>query len=128
MKNILLAPIFAAVEGAANVPEGFLEKLWYGLQIAVIGICIVFAVLAMIMGVLYLFEYFFYTLPKKQKSAPASNAPVSVAKPVPVAAPVAVAASADDDEVAAVIAAAVAAYYEQVAPTSKYRIKSFRRI
>ena len=125
MNNILLAPIFAAVEGAANVPEGVIEKLWYGIQVAVIGMSMVFAILAIIMGVLYLFEYFFYTLPKKQKEA--SAAPK--AAPVVTAAPAApVAASSDDDEVAAVIAAAIAAYYEQNAPTSKYRIKSFRRI
>ena len=128
MKNILLSVMFAAVEGAVEVPEGFVEKLLYGLQIAVIGICIVFAVLAMIMGVLYLFEYFFYTLPRKAKNAPSAPVSAPAVKSAPVAAPVAVPSSADDDEVAAVIAAAIAAYYEQTAPTSKYRIKSFRRI
>ena len=126
MNNILLSVMFAAVEGAANVPEGFLPKLGYGLTIALIGMGIVFAILAIIMGVLYLFEYFFYTLPNKAKKAPESPkaAPVVTTAPaVPVAA-----TSSDDDEVAAVIAAAIAAYYEQSAPTSKYRIKSFRRI
>lgn len=125
MKNILLAPMFAAVEGAANVPEGFLPKLGYGLQIAVIGILIVFAVLALIMGVLYVFELVFYKLPQKQKAAPAAPK----AEPVVSTAPAApVAAASDDEEIAVVIAAAVAAYYEQAAPTSKYKIKSFRRI
>ncbi len=126
MKNILLTPMFAAVEGAANVPEDFLGKLGYGLQIAVIGILIVFAVLALIMGVLYVFELVFYKLPNKQKSAPAAPKAAPVVSTAP-AAPVA-AASANDEEVVAVIAAAVAAYYEQTAPTSKYKIKSFRRI
>ena len=126
MNKILLAPMFAAVEGAANVPEGFIPKLGYGLQIAVIGILIVFAVLALIMGVLYLFELIFYKLPNKQKVASAAPKAAPVVTTVP-AAPVA-ATSADDDEIAAVIAAAIAAYYEQSAPTSKYRIKSFRRI
>ena len=120
--------MFAAIEGAANVPEGFLPKLGYGLQVAAIGICLVFAVLAVIMGVLYAFEYFFYTLPNKaknaQSAAPAPKAPA--AAPAPAAkAPVAAEA---DEEIAVVIAAAVAAYYEQAAPTSKYKIKSFRRI
>ncbi len=127
MNNILHAPIFAAIEGAANVPEGFLPKLWYGLQVAAIGIGIVFAVLAIIMGVLYLFEYFFYTLPNKKKNAPAAPK----AAPAKTTAPAVTLASAtaeNDDEIAVVIAAAVAAYYEQAAPTSKYRIKSFRRI
>ena len=126
MKNILLAPIFAAVEGAANVPEGALEKLWYGIQVAVIGMGMVFAILAIIMGVLYAFEYFFYTLPNKAKKAPeAPKAAPAVSAAPAVTLP---AVSAADDEVAVVIAAAVAAYYEQAAPTSKYRIKSFRRI
>ncbi len=126
MNNILLSLMFAAVEGAANVPEDFLGKLGYGLQIALIGIGIVFAVLALIMGVLYLFEYFFYTLPNKKKKAPeAPKAPAVSAAPA-VTLP---AVSADnDDEIAVVIAAAVAAYYDQAAPTSRYRIKSFRRI
>ncbi len=127
MKNILLSVMFAAVEGAADIPEGFVDKLLYGLLIAVIGLCIVFAVLAMIMGVLYLFEYFFYTLPNKKKNAPTAPVVAPAVSNVPVA-PVAVVSSSDDDEVAAVIAAAIAAYYEQTAPTSKYRIKSFRRI
>lgn len=127
MKNILLTPIFAAVEGAANVPEDILGKLGYGLQIAVIGILIVFAVLAIIMGVLYVFEYFFYTLPNKAKKAPEAPKAVPVRSEAPAATLPSVSAE-NDDEIAAVIAAAVAAYYEQAAPTSKYRIKSFRRI
>ena len=127
MNNILLAPIFAAVEGAANVPEGFIPKFGYGLQIALIGIGIVFAVLALIMGVLYAFEYFFYTLPNKAKKAPEAPKAAPVKTPAP-AVTLASATAENDDEIAVVIAAAVAAYYEQAAPTSKYRIKSFRRI
>ena len=127
MKNILLAPIFAAVEGAANVPEDILGKLGYGLQIAVIGILIVFAVLAIIMGVLYAFEYFFYTLPNKAKKAPEAPKAAPVKTPAPAVTLPSVSAD-NDEEIAVVIAAAVAAYYEQAAPTSKYRIKSFRRI
>lgn len=127
MKNILLAPMFAAVEGAANVPEGLFDKLVYGLQVAVIGMGIVFAILAIIMGVLYLFEYLFYTLPNKVKKAPEAPKAAPVATTAP-AAPVATASSENEEEIAAVIAAAVAAYYDQAAPTSKYRIKSFRRI
>ena len=127
MKNILLSVMFAAVEGAANVPEDVLGKLGYSLQIAVVGILIVFAVLALIMGVLYAFEYFFYTLPNKGKNTTAAPKAAPVAK-TPKAAPITAASAGNDDENAAVIAAAVAAYYDQVAPTSKYRIKSFRRI
>ncbi len=127
MKNILLTPIFAAVEGAANVPEDILGKLGYGLQIAVIGILIVFAVLAIIMGVLYAFEYFFYTLPNKAKKAPEAPKAAPVKTPAPAVTLPSVSAD-NDEEIAVVIAAAVAAYYEQAAPTSKYRIKSFRRI
>lgn len=127
MKNILLSVMFAAVEGSANVPEDVLGKLGYGLQVAVIGMAIVFAILAIIMGVLYLFEYFFYTLPNKVKKAPETPAAAPVASAAPAVTLPAVSAD-NDEEIAAVIAAAVAAYYDQAAPTSKYRIKSFRRI
>ncbi len=127
MKNILLSVMFAAVEGAANVPEGLLPKLGYGLQIAAVGILIVFSVLAIIMGVLYVFEYFFYTLPNKAKKAPEAPKAVPVRSEAPAATLPSVSAD-NDEEIAVVIAAAVAAYYEQAAPTSKYRIKSFRRI
>lgn len=125
MKNILLAPMLLAIEGADVVPEGILDRLFYGLQVAAIGIGIVFAILAIIMGVLYLFELLFYKLPAKKAGKPVEPKPAPA--PKAPAAPVA-AASADDDEVVAVISAAIAAYYEQNAPTSKYKIKSFRRI
>lgn len=127
MNNILHSFMFAAVEGAANIPEGVLPKLGYGLQIALIGMGIVFSVLALIMGVLYLFEYFFYTLPNKAKKAPEAPKAPAVNSAAPAVTLPSVSAESDD-EIAVVIAAAVAAYYDQAAPTSKYRIKSFRRI
>lgn len=120
MDNMLLSVLFAAVEGAADVPDGFVEKLLYGLQVAVIGIAMVFAILAIIMGVLYLFELVFYKIPNKKNAVDVPvNPGVQVSKDCFLS---------DDSEIAAVIAAAVASYYEQSAPSSKYKIKSFRRI
>ena len=127
MNNILLTHLFAAVEGAANVPEDVLGKLGYGLTIALIGIGIVFTILALIMGVLYLFEYFFYTLPNKSKNTQKTPKTKAVNSTAPAVTLTAVSAD-NEEEIAVVIAAAVAAYYDPAAPTSKYRIKSFRRI
>ena len=52
----------AVVNDIAAVPEGFFDKLMYGLNVSIIGIITVFAVLALIMGVLYLFRLYFYNL------------------------------------------------------------------
>ena len=125
MKNILLSVMFAAAEGMSNAPDSLWDRISYSFLVTVLGMVMIFSILAIIMGALYLLEYCFYTLPNKKKNT--SAAPVATPAVKTPVAPVAV-ASADDDEVAAVIAAAIAAYYEQTAPTSKYRIKSFRRI
>lgn len=110
------------------VPEGFFDKLMYGLNVSLIGIITVFAVLALIMGVLYLFRLYFYDLPNKKKAeeSQAKAAPAPAA--VKTVAPVASVTTEEDELVPVVIAAAVAAYMETNAPKSKYRIRSFKRI
>jgi len=117
----------SVVTDITAVPEGVYDKLMYGLNIAVIGLGTVFAVLIILMCVLYLFRLFFYTIPKRKK---AEAEPVKTVKTVPVPAAPAVlkTASADDELIPVVIAAAVAAYMENTAPHSKYRIRSFKRI
>ena len=88
----------------------------------------VFAVLAIIMGVLYLFRLCFYDIPNKKNSENAQPKAAPAPAVQKVAAPVANVTTEDDELVPVVIAAAVAAYMETNAPKSKYRIRSFKRI
>lgn len=121
-----ILPLTESVETAVNdisaVPEDVLGKLIYGLNNALIGLGTVFAVLLILMAVLYLFKFAFAkNSTKKQPS------PVDVKAP-PVTAPARSADTTEDELIPVAIAAAVAAYMENTAPHSKYRIRSFKRI
>lgn len=118
----------AVVNDMAAVPEGAFDKLMYGLNVSIIGIITVFAVLALIMGVLYLFRLYFYDLPNKKKAEESQPKAAPAPAAVKTSAPVTAVASEEDELVPVVIAAAVAAYMETNAPKSKYRIRSFKRI
>ena len=113
---------------AVEIPEDLSGKLGYGLGVAAIGLLIVFAVLALIMLIISLFRLVFGR-PRKKKLIPVSEseAPISVPAPAPVvtAAP---AAATNQEELIAVLAAAVAAYEGCDVASSRYRIRSFRRI
>lgn len=109
------------------VPEGTFDKLMYGLNISLIGMLTVFVVLALIMGVLYLFRLVFYTIPNRKKSEAESSSQQSNSQ-VPVSVVPANAVSSDDEMIPVVIAAAVAAYMDNNEPKSKYRIRSFKRL
>ena len=99
-----------------------------GLPTAVLGMVIVFAVLAILWGCLEVFKYVFYTLPeqrKKEAQGESDDAPATVSKSVPVGE----ATYADDGEiVAAIIAAITAARAEEgmTAPAG-FRVVSFRK-
>ena len=104
----------------------FSERLEYALQGTATGMVMVFAVLALLWGIVSLSKVFFYDIPNKKKErarevkqeasiiaaqpvAP-EKAPKAQAQPAPVQAPVAQAM--DDGELAAVITAAIAAMIE----------------
>lgn len=121
-----ILPLTESVEAAANdisaVPEDVFGKLMYGLNIALIGLGTVFAVLLILMAVLYLFKFAFAknSDAKTQKPAePVKTDAISSFSP---------AGDSEDELIPVVIAAAVAAYMENTAPHSKYRIRSFKRI
>lgn len=113
---------------AVEIPEDLSGKLGYGLGVAAIGLLIVFAVLAIIMLILSLFRLVFGR-PRKKKLVPVSNSeeptPAPAPAPVVTAAP---AAATNQEELIAVLAAAVAAYEGCDVASSRYRIRSFRRI
>ncbi len=91
-----------------------------GAVVAVIGICTVFVVLAILWGVLELMRVIF-TAKSKKPAAPAAPAPA----PAPVAP--APAPAEDDSELIAVLTAAIAASLNQTT-TYNLKIKSYRRV
>ena len=105
------------------VPENALDKLWYGLQVTVVGLGTVFFVLFLLMAVVYLFKLFFYTIPQKNVSKKSEEPKTTV-----VQESFTVDEDSENDEIAAVIAAAVASIYAGApSATSRqlYKIKSF---
>lgn len=115
----ILATVAEATENVyATVPEGAWDKLVYGLTISAIGMGMVFLILFLLMLVLDLFKLCFYTIPNKRKKKPEiTQQPVA-----------STAAVADQAKLIAVLAAAVAAYEGDEGASSRYRIRSFRRI
>ena len=81
-----------------NAP--FLEKLLYGLKIALIGIVVVFLILAIIWAVLFVFNLIFKNK-SAEKPAERETAPAPVQKPV--------SGTLDEETAVAVATAAIAA-------------------
>ena len=123
-----------------QVPEDLMGKLTYGLMVTIIGVLIVFAVLVLIMLVIYLFQLIFGE--KKKTADPASIPSVSAPAPAPfpkeapasgenseeLVAAIAAATAMAQEELIVVLAAAVAAQEGCDPASSRYRIRSFRRI
>jgi Na+-transporting methylmalonyl-CoA/oxaloacetate decarboxylase gamma subunit len=99
--------------------ESFSDKLAFGGSMLLIGMATVFAVLATLLGCLYLFQVAFHGADKKEKSAPKEDA---VAAPVLPTAPV----MSQEEEIVAVIAAAIA-MAESEGSGMKFRVVSFKR-
>ena len=100
------------------------ERLALAGEMTLIGMAMVFAVLAILWGVLAIFKMIFAKPESKKKAEPAP-APAPVAEPEPV-----VAVADSDDELVAVITAAVAAYIADQEPgayAGGFRVVSFRR-
>ena len=103
------------------------EKILNGLTVVVVGLSAVFAVLAVIWGVLALFKVFFYDIPEKKKAAKIKEA--APAAPAPVEEPVEVANEAEDTQLIAVITAAIAAYNAGKGKGAlPFRVVSYKRV
>ena len=102
------------------------ERLALAGQMTLIGMGMIFAVLALLWGVLAIFKIVF-AKPEPKKAKPVAEVkatPVVVTEPEPVA------AEQSDDELIAVITAAVAAYIADEEPGAYqggFRVVSFRR-
>lgn len=91
-----------------------------GLMVFVIGMLFVFASLAVMMGLIYLFKLF--RVAPKKKEIPAEPAPVVETTPEPTA------EECDDEELVAVITAAVASCLEQEHITAPFKVRKIKRI
>ena len=107
------------------------ERITYALEMTALGLLAVFAVLAILWGVLVLFKVFMYDIPQKKAKAQkkVEPAPAVVNEPT-VVTPV---AASNDDEVVAVIMAAISAYISaDPALADEYaggfRVVSFKRV
>ena len=117
------------------VPEDLMGKISYGLGVTAIGVIIVFAVLILIMLVIYLFQGIFGQRKKAVKEekkdlvpAPAPTVSSSPSGNEELVAAIAAATAMAQEELIVVLAAAVAAHEGCDPASSRYRIRSFRRI
>ena len=102
----------------------------YALEMTLLGMGMIFAVLAILWGVLAIFKLIF-ARPKKDKNNTKESTPVKEAPaPTVTATPVAAPAAADDAEIVAILTAAIVAYEAEhnpdVTPAS-FRVVSYRR-
>ncbi len=115
---------FIMLEAAsATDVMSFSDRASEALQVSLLGIGTVFAVLAILWGVLEVFRFFFYDLPNKaKKTEKKAEAPkqAPAASPAPV-----VQLQSSDDEVVAAITAAIAVVLDR--PASSFRVVSFRK-
>ncbi len=108
-------PILLAVDVTKPI-ENFGEVLSYGGKMLAIGLGIVFLALILMWVALEIMGRVFAKMDAKMEKAPAPAAPKAVAAPAPVA---------TDAELVAVITAAIAASSD--APTTAFRVVSFKR-
>ncbi len=134
MKNILLSAgdIITRVVGDAVESERLTtsmelsDRIGYALQRTLIGLIIVFGVLAVIWLVLSLFKVIFYKDPNKKTEEKKPELKAAPA-PAPTPAPVPVQAAQDDGAVIAAIIAAISAMRNEEGITDGFRVVSFKR-
>ena len=127
MNNVMLLAKTTGDLGGAFSPE----RVTYALEMTVLGIVAVFAVLAILWGVLALFKVFMYDIPQKKAKAKTKlkEEPVVVTEPI---APAPVVAQ-NNDETVAVIVAAISAYIAADPALAEeyaggFRVVSFKRV
>ena len=110
---------FFLSQNIADIDTSSIEgKLSMGLQVTVLGMLIVFAVLAVLFLCLLLFRLAFHDLPAKIKQKK-SVQPATVDVPTETV--------ANDDVIVAVITAAIMASQDET-QEARFRVVSFRRI
>ena len=136
MKNIFLSAgdiITRVVDGVVESEKlttamNLSDRIGYALQRTLIGLIIVFGVLAVIWLVLSLFKVIFYKDPnKKTAEKKPEPKPIAAPAPTPAPAPVAVQPVQDDGAVIAAIVAAISAMRNDEGITDGFRVVSFKR-
>ena len=97
------------------------ESLVKAVEVAVLGMSMVFLVLAILWGVLAIFKVLFSEKKKDEKTEKVESTPAPVAEPEPVAVE-----TQDDGELIAVITAAIEAYRSAEANGDENYVKGFR--
>ena len=124
--------VLAATEelGGAFSPE----RWGYAGQMTLLGMLMVFSVLAILWAVLAIFKLVFAKSESKEKKKATETVSrnVGAVAPTPVAESAPVASPCGDEELVAILTAAVAAYIESEGQTESYpggfRVVSFRRV
>lgn len=132
MKNILLSVTDIITREVGGVIEseqlttsmGLSDRIGYALQRTLIGLIIIFGVLAVIWLVLSLFKVIFYKDPNKKS---AEKKVEKTPDPVPAPVPVQTVEAEDDGAVIAAIVAAVSAMRSEQGITDGFRVVSFKR-
>ena len=117
---------YTVLSNAADMGGAFsAERLALAGQMTLLGMAMIFSVLAILWGVLAIFKLIFAKPEPKKKAAPAPKA-----EPVVIPEPVSAPKEADDSELIAILTAAIAAYEasngNEVAEGG-FRVVSFRR-
>ncbi len=123
--NVLQTLALAIRENGTYAP--FSGEAWkYAGEMTLLGMGMIFTVLALLWGVLAIFKLVFaQKTPKAEPKKEAAAAPVEEA-PTAVAEPTAP-ASTDDTALIAVLTAAVAAYRDEEGEVGGFRVVSFKR-
>lgn len=113
----------------AIITNEYPSESWSGMAATVIvGISVVFLILLILIGFLYLLGFIMHGGSKKKEEKKPASAPVTVQPAAPAnnaAADVETEDEEDDEEIIAVISAAIAAYSEQDGKT--YTIKKIKK-
>ena len=122
----MLTGVMLSVSPDMKYPAFSLDSLAKAAEVAVLGLGMVFLVLAILWGVLAIFKVIFGG-EKKAKKEPVKDAPAPVTAPEP-----APAAAQDDSELIAVITAAIEAYRASESGGDEeyaggFRVVSFKR-
>ena len=122
-----------ALQPAVAEVMAFGDRVAYALRMLVVGLGAVFAILALLWGVLVLSRILLHDMParraEKKKAAAVASTPAAQTAPAPAPAPVAQPAAQDSGALIAVITAAISAAMaeEGTTPPGGFRVVSFRR-
>lgn len=126
----MMTQLLEVTAGSKNLPID--EALGYGLPLSAFSLVVVFAVLALLWGILTLFKLFFYTIPNNKKKS-GSCAPVNNNSTVQKfemnggAAAAVLEPSLADNEIIAAITAAIEAFRSQSGSVGGFRVVSFKK-